>query len=156
MEDLLDAIVLQTSSDYKRIGKNVALFTSGGCISVNVSDTAAQNNVNFVRFSDNTTNKLTKYIAPGTSISNPIDIPVWGLKRGWSYVFDSIVNVLEEVSFVYVIMLCVEMGSIFSYTESDSEALDEVNLIVNSIVSANCKKPLVLVLRSIGDKSQDD
>jgi hypothetical protein len=93
---------------------------------------------------------------PGTSIQNPVDIPVWGLKSGNAFIFDDMIDTLAADSAVDSVIACVEMGSVFSFTADEVTGIEEMERITASIARARTDKPLSAVFRTTGDRVQDD
>ena len=73
--DVLTALQFVPALD----GDNLALVGSGGGVAVVGSDRADRWNLQMAPFAESTRERLTPFEAPGTSLSNPIDIPIWSL-----------------------------------------------------------------------------
>ena len=156
MEELLD--VLLAHAAFGRVGgRRLALFGSGGGVSVVSADVADANGMTFSDFGAETRRRLAKFGVPGTSVDNPIDIPVWGLKRNDTFIFHEIVELLAADAGVDSIIAYVEMNSIFEFSDDVAEGEAEMDAIVRSLLRADTAGiALSAVLRSAGDKVQDD
>ena len=100
---------------------------------------------------------LVRFGVPGTSVANPIDIPVWGLKEGERYILEDVINLLKDDGNLDSIIVYVEMGSIMDFAESDAEGLQQLEDICDSVLrSRPGGAKVTLALRSAGDKLQDD
>lgn len=156
INELMDALLALTAFGGKRIGADLGLFTSGGGVSVGAADTAASSGIRMAELSAGTQSALSKYGVPGTSIKNPIDIPVWGLKVGNRFIFDQMINTLGSDKAVDSVIACVEMGSVFSFTPDEVTGIEEMDRITESISQAKAGKPTSAVFRTTGDRVQDD
>lgn len=156
INELMDVLLALSAFNDKRIGAELALFTSGGGVSVGAADTAATAGIRMAELSSKTQAALARYGVPGTSIRNPVDIPVWGLKSGDVFIFDSMINTLASDEGVDSVIACVEMGSVFSFTADEVTGLEEMERITESISRAKTDKPVSAVFRTTGDKVQDD
>ncbi len=156
MDDLLD--VLLAHAAFGEVGgRRLALFGSGGGVSVVSADVADANGIAFANFGDETRRRLAKFGVPGTSVDNPIDIPVWGLKSDDTFIFHEIVELLAADSGVDSIIAYVEMNSIFEFSDDVAAGQAEMEAIVRSLLRADTAGiALSAVLRTAGDKVQDD
>jgi len=156
MDDLMDTL-LGLSVHGRSKGNRLALFGSGGGVSVTSSDVAAQVNLEIPRLQETTAEGLRRFGIPGTSVANPIDIPVWGLRDGDRYIFEEIINRLKADGNIDRIVVFVEMGWVLDFIENDIEGLKALEAICASIARARPDgAPMSLALRSSGDKHQDD
>ena len=156
MDDLLD-VLLAHAAFGKLGGRRLALFGSGGGVSVVSADVAEANGMTFAVFGDETRQRLEKFGVPGTSVDNPIDIPVWGLKSDDTFIFHEIVELLAADVEVDSIIAYVEMNSIFEFSDDVAAGEAEMEAIVQSLLRADTAGvALSAVLRTAGDKVQDD
>ena len=156
MDDLLD-VLLAHAAFGKVGGRRLALFGSGGGVSVVSADVAEANGMTFAAFGDETRQRLEKFGVPGTSVDNPIDIPVWGLKNNDTFIFHEIVELLAADAEVDSIIAYVEMNSIFEFSDDVATGQAEMEAIVQSLLRADTAGvALSAVLRTAGDKVQDD
>jgi len=156
MDDLMDTL-LGLSVHGRSEGNRLAVFGSGGGVSVTSSDVAAQVGLRIPRLQEATAEGLRRFGIPGTSVANPIDIPVWGLRDGDRYIFEEIINRLKVDGNIDRIVVFVEMGWVLDFIENDIEGLKALEAICASIARARPDgAPMSLALRSSGDKYQDD
>lgn len=138
-------------------GDRLAIFGSGGGVSVTASDAAARAGLRILPLDPATGDGLKRFGVPGTSVANPIDIPVWGLRDGDRYIFEEIVNLLKVDPNVDRMVVFVEMGWVMDFIENDELGLVALERICDSIANARPDgAPISLALRSSGDKYQDD
>jgi acyl-CoA synthetase (NDP forming) len=156
VEDLMDT--LQALSVHGRgPGNRLALFGSGGGVSVTASDAASGAGLRIAPLAAGTGEGLKRFGIPGTSVANPIDIPVWGLRDGDRYIFEEIINLLKSDDNVDRIVVFVEMGWVMDFIENDELGLVALEQICDSIARAwPDGPPMSLALRTSGDKYQDD
>jgi len=156
MDDLMDTL-LALSVHGRSEGNRLALFGSGGGVSVTSSDVAAQVGLKIPQLQQATGDGLRRFGIPGTSVANPIDIPVWGLRDGERYIFEEIINLLKVDGDIDRIVVFVEMGWVLDFIENDIEGLKALDAICASIARARPDgAPMSLALRSSGDRYQDD
>ncbi|MCO5130934.1 MAG: acetate--CoA ligase family protein [Xanthobacteraceae bacterium] len=156
MDDLMDTL-LALSVHGRSKGNRLAVFGSGGGVSVTSSDVAAQVGLKIPRLQEATAEGLRRFGIPGTSVANPIDIPVWGLRDGDRYIFEEIINRLKVDGNIDRIVVFVEMGWVLDFIENDIQGLKALEAICASIARARPDgAPMSLALRSSGDKYQDD
>lgn len=156
LDDLID-VLLCHSAHGNLSGNRIGIFGSGGGVSVTCSDTADRMGLHIPPLNENTAQKLIEYGGPGTSVENPIDIPVWGLRKDGLYIIDEIINALKEDSNIDAIISYIEMGTVMDFVDKDEDGIFELQDICDSIRRINdFGSPVCLVLRSTGDKLQDD
>lgn len=156
VDDLMDTLMV-LSVHGRGAGNRLALFGSGGGVSVTTSDAAARAGLTILPLTEATGEKLARFGIPGTSVANPIDIPVWGLKDGDRYIFEEIINLLKQDENVDRIVVFVEMGWVMDFVESDEAGLKVLESICDSIARAEPGgAPMSLALRTSGDRYQDD
>ena len=156
IDEMLDVLLGFTA--FKTIpGRRLAIFGSGGGVSVVAADVTTACGVELTSFSDQTRTQLEKFGVPGTSIKNPIDIPVWGLKMESRFIFHEMIDLLAQDPGVDSIITYVEMNSIFEFSEDEFAALAQMDAIMESILCTETGGlPVSAVLRTSGDKLQDD
>ncbi|SMG42041.1 acetate--CoA ligase family protein [Paraburkholderia susongensis] len=156
VDELMDAFLIH-SAHGSLPGPRLGVFGSGGGVSVTCSDVAARAGLQVPAFSTANAGKLRRFGVPGTSIANPIDIPVWGLKDGERHIFGEIIDQLKQDPALDVVVVYVEMGSIMDFSDDEASGLKELESICASIASAKPTGPKVVVaLRSTGDQTQED
>lgn len=156
IDQLMDALLV-LSTHGRLEGNRLGIFGSGGGVSVTSSDAAAREGMVIPQLDASTQDGLRRFGVPGTSVSNPIDIPVWGLREKDQYILEEIIDLLKSDDHVDSIIVYVEMGSIMDFAEDDEDGLRQLNEICESIARARRDGPVIsLALRSSGDKLQDD
>lgn len=154
--DLMD-VLLGFSAFGTISGPGLALFTSGGGISVTATDVATDYGLQVPTLTTGVKRRLEHHIAPGTSITNPIDVPVWGLRTESGYIFHKMIETLGEDPQIHSIIATAEVGSIFNYARDEADGLNQLREIVKSVILVRAQSTRVsLVLRSTGEKHQDD
>ena len=154
--DLMDALLIFAAHGELR-GNRLGVFGSGGGVSVTASDAAARAGMSIVPLAAETAAALRRFGVPGTSVANPIDIPVWGLKEGGRYIMEELAGLLKRDPAVDSIICYVEMGSIMDFADSLADGQRELEEIGASIQRTEPAGPkLSLALRSAGDQVQDD
>lgn len=136
-------------------GDNLALVGSGGGVAVVGSDRADHWNLTMAPFADATRERLRNFEAPGTSLSNPIDIPIWSLFDDTGSFTGSIISSIAEDTAIDVICAFLDLGTVF-----DMQATEPGNKLVHALTEdlVNAPRgalPLALVLRSGFDENQD-
>lgn len=156
LEELMDAL-LAYSAHTVLPGNRLGVFGSGGGVSVTSADTAARLGLTVPALEPATAAALQRFGVPGTSVANPIDIPVWGLRDGARFILGEIIDLLKRDSHVDSIIVYVEMGSIMDFADDDQAGLKELQAIAESVCEASRQgAPVTLALRSTGDRIQDD
>jgi acyl-CoA synthetase (NDP forming) len=157
LDELIDVLQALTAFGERwRLGRRLGVFTSGGGISVGAADAAATADLAVAELTENTRKALARFGVPGTSVKNPVDIPVWGLKADGRFIFNEMIDVLAADENVDSVVACVEMGSVFSFSADEVEGLEQMELISASILANRSKRPVSAVFRTTGDKVQDD
>ena len=150
--DVLTALQFVPALD----GDNLALVGSGGGVAVVGSDRADRWNLQMAPFAESTRERLTPFEAPGTSVSNPIDIPIWSLFDETGSFTGSIVSAVATDDSIDAICAFLDLGTVF-----DLQAIEPGNKLVRSLTEdlVNAERggiPLALVLRSGFDQNQDE
>ena len=136
-------------------GDNLALLGSGGGVAVVGSDRADRWGLRMAPFSERTRARLQRFEAPGTSLSNPIDIPVWSLFDETGSFTGAIASAVADDESIDAICAFLDLGTVF-----DMKAIEPGNKLVWALTEdlVNAERgmtPLVLVLRSGFDANQD-
>jgi acyl-CoA synthetase (NDP forming) len=154
--ELMDALLIFAAHGALR-GNRLGIFGSGGGVSVTTSDAAARVGMSIAPLAPVTASALRRFGVPGTSVANPIDIPVWGLKEGDRYILEELAGLLKHDPSIDSIICYIEMGSIMDFADSVADGQRELAEISASVRLTDPAGPkLSLVLRSAGDKVQDD
>jgi acyl-CoA synthetase (NDP forming) len=156
IDELMDILLIH-SAHSTLSGNRLGIFGSGGGVSVTSSDVASRANMQIPALSPSTSEALNRFGVPGTSVANPIDIPVWGLRDGHRLILTDIINLLKVDPNLDSIVVYVEMGSIMDFADSEADGRRQLQEICNSVVQATRLGPKIsLALRSTGDQMQDD
>lgn len=156
VDDLMDAMLIYTAHGSLQ-GNRLGLFGSGGGVSVVTSDAAARVGMVIPRLEPETATRLERFGVPGTSVENPIDIPVWGLREGNRFIANEVVNLLKRDSNIDAIVVFIEMGWMLDFVDDEAEGLRDLIDICDSVARSDQRGPKVsLALRNAGDRLQDD
>ncbi|MBU8819663.1 acetate--CoA ligase family protein [Mycolicibacterium goodii] len=150
--DVLTALQFIGSVD----GDNLALVGSGGGVAVVGADRADRWALQIGSLSETTRGRLAKFDAPGSSLSNPIDIPVWSLFDESGSFTGEIVGAVADDPAVDAICAFLDLGTVY-----DMQAVEPGNKLVWTLTqdileSRRGDTPVALVLRSGLDANQDD
>lgn len=155
-DDLMDALLIHHAHG-SLTGNRLGIFGSGGGVSVTSSDMAARTGMKIPTLSAESCKALVRFGVPGTSVANPIDIPVWGLRDGDRLIIGDIINLLKRDPNLDSLIVYIEMGSIMDFVDEESQGLEELNAICSAVANVDRTGPNVtLVLRSTGDQILDD
>jgi len=156
LRDLIDILTIHTAHGTTR-GNRLGVFGSGGGVSVTSADFAAKQGMQILPLAKKTASQLQNFAGPGTSVSNPIDIPVWGLQKDGEYILEGIINCLKDDSNIDSVIVYIEMGSIMDFVDHEQDGLHQLEQICDSVARCSPHGPQIsLVLRSTGDKVQED
>lgn len=156
IDDLMDALLIQSAHSSLR-GNRLGIFGSGGGVSVTSSDAASRVGMRIPALAPSTCEALSRFGVPGTSVANPIDIPVWGLRDGNRLILADIINLLKVDDNLDSLIVYVEMGSIMDFADDEADGRRQLEEICASVAQASTAGPKVsLALRSTGDQTQDD
>ncbi len=156
IDDLMDTLLIQ-SAHSTLVGNRLGIFGSGGGVSVTSSDAASRAGMEIPTLAGSTCEALERFGVPGTSVANPIDIPVWGLRDGNRLILADIINLLKADPGLDSIIVYIEMGSIMDFADDENDGRRQLEEICVSVAEASHNGPKVsLTLRSTGDQTQDD
>lgn len=156
IDDLMDVLLIQ-SAHSTLSGNRLGIFGSGGGVSVTSSDAASRAGMRIPALAPSTCEALQRFGVPGTSVANPIDIPVWGLRDGNRLILADIINLLKVDDNLDSLIVYVEMGSIMDFADDEADGRRQLEEICASVAQASAAGPKVsLALRSTGDQTQDD
>lgn len=156
IDELMDTFLIRSAHGSLN-GNKLGIFGSGGGVSVTSADEAARMGMAVLPVEETTSAALKRFGVPGTSVANPIDIPVWGLHDGNHYILEEIVNLLKGDANIDSLIVYVEMGSIMDFADNEREGLRQLEEICTSVSQSSPEGPKVtLCLRSTGDKYQED
>ncbi|MDI6029317.1 acetate--CoA ligase family protein [Corticibacterium sp. UT-5YL-CI-8] len=156
MDQLMDALLVLTAHG-RLDGNRLGIFGSGGGVSVTSADTAARVGMNIPQLSHETRERFKRFGVPGTSVSNPVDIPVWGFRENGRYILEEIINIFKSDTNIDTIIVYISMNGILDFAVDEEDGWRQLNEICGSLTQVNRDGPaLSVVLRGSGDKSQDD
>lgn len=156
IDDLMDTLLMHSAHGSLH-GNRLGIFGSGGGVSVTSTDTAARVGMAVPTLSPSTGLALQRFGVPGTSVANPIDIPVWGLRDGDRLILADVIDLLKADQNLDSLIVYIEMGSIMDFADTEDAGRRELEQICESVAQARRDGPQVsLVLRSTGDATQDD
>lgn len=137
-------------------GDNLALVGSGGGVAVVGSDHADPWGLRMAPFAPSTRERLARYEAPGTSLSNPIDIPVWSLFDDTGSFTGAIMSAVADDPGIDAICAFLDLGTVFDMQPAEMGNKLVWQLTKDLVDADRGDTPLVLVLRSGFDANQDD
>lgn len=150
VDDLEDVInLLMAYQAFGAIaGRGLGIFGSGGGVAVVSADTAERWRMKVPTFAAETLARLSESHQPGTIVSNPVDLPVWNLRRGGRYIHADVVKTIAVDSSISSIITYVEVGAAFDgRTDEAGRAILEEQ--VRELLShAPFPTPMSLVFRS--------
>jgi len=156
IDDLMDALLIHSAHSSLH-GNRLGIFGSGGGVSVTSSDAASRAGMAIPALAAATCEALERFGVPGTSVANPIDIPVWGLRDGDRLILADIINLLKTDANLDSLIVYIEMGSIMDFADDEEEGKRQLEEICDAVEEVRAEGPKVtLVLRSTGDQTQDD
>jgi len=155
LDELLDVLLVLQHCE-QVAGDGLGLVGSGGGVAVVGSDTAHHQALTLPHFSAATQQTLARFQAPGSSLNNPIDIPIWSLFDEAGSITGSLIIATAADDAVQSICAYLDLGTVFDLM-SEHDGCELVRSLVQDLVDAPRKsKPLVLVLRSSFSPLQDD
>jgi acyl-CoA synthetase (NDP forming) len=154
LDELLDTLlVAQYATDFT--GDGLGLVGSGGGVAVVGSDTAFEHNLTLPHVSSTTAQALAPYDAPGTSLSNPVDIPIWSLFDDTGSFTGALVEALAADPAIHCLCAYLDLGTV--YDIKDGPDADElIGTLTKDLLTADRGSvPLTLVLRSSFSAEQE-
>jgi len=154
--DLLD--IFNVFSVHRALsGNRLAIFGSGGGVSVTCSDYATEAGFNLAELSSTTRHNLAEFGVPGTSVANPIDIPVWGLIKNDEHMTGGLASLLAGDPNVDLVIAYVEIGTFLDFHDDERAGLDEMTRLCRSIPARKeGAAPVTLVLRNSGSAQEQE
>lgn len=137
-------------------GDNLALVGSGGGVAVVGSDRADRWGMRMAPFSETTRGRLRVFEAPGTSLSNPVDIPVWSMFDETGSFTGAMISAIAEDESIDAICAFLDLGTVFDIKAAEPGRKLVWALAEGFVNAERGQTPLVLVLRSGFDSNQDD
>lgn len=155
LDQLMDILMLMQFVPQLQ-GDNLALLGSGGGVAVVGSDRADRWGLQLPPLSEKTKGLLGAFEAPGTSLSNPVDIPVWSMFDDSGIFTGAMVSALAADESVNAICAFLDLGTVFDINSSEAGNKLVWALTEGFVNADRGQTPLVLVLRSGLDHIQDE
>lgn len=141
----------------RRPGNRIGIFGSGGGVSVISADVSTRVGLEITDLGDAAVAGLRRFGVPGTSVGNPIDIPVWGLLEEGRYIFGDVVDLLKSDPGIDTIVVYLEPGSVLDFADDEAHGLSQLDAMCASIAACRAGGPPVAVsLRTSGAGALDD
>lgn len=155
LDHLLDTLLVLQSGE-RVMGDGLALIGSGGGVAVVGADGADAWDLRLPDLSSATAAELAGFAAPGSSLDNPIDIPIWSLFTGNQAHTGSIVSAVANDRAVDALCVFLDLGTVFDmHSGAAGEAI--VDLLAGDLLTAERHgKPIVVVWRSGFSSREDD
>lgn len=155
IEQLLDALQIFQQGRILN-GGGLGLVGSGGGVAVVGSDEADKYGMSIPRLSAATLGALRRFDAPGVSLTNPIDIPVWSLYDSNGAITEDLLGVIADDPAIGALCSYLCVGSVFDML-GPTRARTVCREIVEGILSGTpAAMPSALVLRSGYSREQED
>ncbi|WP_406643181.1 CoA-binding protein [Amycolatopsis sp. WGS_07] len=154
LDELLDTLLVAQYAP-ALTGTGLGLVGSGGGVAVVGSDVAHEHGLVLSPVSAETAESLAPYAAPGSSLHNPVDIPIWSLFDGARCFTGALAAALARDPGVDSLCAYLDLGTVYDLKERE-EAADLVTALTVDLLAADRGDvPLVLVLRSSLSAEQD-
>jgi acyl-CoA synthetase (NDP forming) len=155
LDELLDTLMVAQHAPHFT-GNGLGLVGSGGGVAVVGSDTAFEHDLVLPRVSAITEEALAPYDAPGSSLSNPVDIPIWSLYDDNGSFTGALVEALAADPAVDCLCAYLDLGTVYDI-KSGQEAAGLIGTLTKDLLTADRGGvPLALVLRSSFSVEQDN
>lgn len=149
LESFLD-VLLALSRRHREIGPRLALFGPGGGASVLASDSADRLGFDLVPFAHESVRALDNVGVPaGSSLRNPIDIPVGALHSLGAEPFGEILRLICELEDLHLLLLHMNLHNFLSFTDDGAGTLRRLNQTFYEATDLPVQR--VLILRSTGE-----
>ncbi|MEN0133877.1 MAG: acetate--CoA ligase family protein, partial [Rhodococcus sp. (in: high G+C Gram-positive bacteria)] len=126
-------------------GDNLALVGSGGGVAVVGSDRADKWGLKLAPFGEATRAQLKAFEAPGTSLCNPIDIPIWSLFDETGSFTGSIVSAVAADAAIDSICAFLDLGTVFDMQDVEAGNKLVLSLTEDLVGADRGGTPLALV-----------
>ena len=155
IEELLDTLlVAQYVTD--GFGDGLGLVGSGGGVAVLGADAAHERGLRLSALGPSTLASLERFRAPGTSIVNPVDLPVWSLYDEDGPFTGGLVEAVAPDPAVDSLCVFLDVGSFYDMDDHPTVAELVRSLTVSALEAERGGVPMVLVLRSGLSAEQDE
>lgn len=160
IEDLFDVFLAYDTlgTGWLERSGGTAIFGSGGGVAVVAADRLSQLGIDLAELDNATLEALSQFGVPGTSITNPVDVPIWSLNDADGPVVGRVADVLASDADVGTCLLYLDLGTIFDFMSPDAgtEFLEQLlTSLLESKAVAGGSMPVVLVLRPGAHELQD-
>ncbi len=154
LDELLDTLLVAQYAP-ELTGRGLGLVGSGGGVAVVGCDTAFEQDLVLPPLSSATAALLAPYDAPGSSLSNPVDIPVWSLYDDSGSFTGALVEGLAADPAIDSLCAYLDLGTVYDIMDGP-EAADLVRALTRDLLTADrAGIPLALVLRSSFSADQE-
>jgi acyl-CoA synthetase (NDP forming) len=155
LDQLLDVLLmLQTANRID--GDGLGLLGSGGGVAVVGADTADAWGLRLPHLGEQAAAALAPFSAPGTSLENPVDIPIWSMFSGDQTYTGAMVEGVALDESIDALCAFLDVGTVFDIEDVASGDALLWRLTDDLFHAARKDKPLALVLRSGFDQHQDE
>ncbi|WP_037344953.1 acetate--CoA ligase family protein [Sciscionella sediminilitoris] len=155
LDELLDTLLVAQHAP-ALTGIGLGLVGSGGGVAVVGTDTAGEHGLTVAPLSAATTDALARYDAPGSSLSNPVDIPIWSLYDETGPFTGALARALAADPAIDCLCAYLDLGTVYDI-HSGAEAAALIRELTEQLCAADrAGVPLVLVLRSSFSAEQEE
>jgi acyl-CoA synthetase (NDP forming) len=137
-------------------GDGLGLLGSGGGVAVVGADTADAWGLTLPRFGPEAQAQLASFAAPGTSLVNPVDVPVWSMFSNEQPFTGAMVTGVATEKSVDALCAFIDVGTVFDIKDFEAGSALLWRLTDDLVNADREGKPLALVLRSGFDPNQDE
>ena len=147
LDELLDTLLVAQHAP-ELTGRGLGLVGSGGGVAVVGSDTASAHDLALPRLSRTTAAALARYDAPGSSLDNPVDIPIWSLYDESGSFTGALVESLAADPAIDCLCVYLDLGTVYDIMDAPAAA-ELVRALTKDLLTADrAGIPMTLVLRS--------
>ncbi|MBK0419044.1 acetate--CoA ligase family protein [Leucobacter sp. CSA1] len=154
LDQLLDVLAMLQFAPGIR-GDGLGIVGSGGGVAVVGADTADAWGLEVPRLGERASAALAPFAAPGASLANPVDIPVWSMFRGDECWTGAMVAGVALDDSIDAICAFIDVGTVFDIESAESGARLLKRLTEDMVRAETRGTPLALVLRSGFEEHQD-
>lgn len=147
VEDLLDTLmVAQYAGSFT--GRRLGIVGGGGGVAVVGADTAYENDLVLPTLAEATKNALSRYEAPGASLSNPVDISIWSLYDETGPFTGSLVEELAKDPSIDCLCAYLDLGTAWDI-QGGTAAAELIRMLTRDMLAADRGDvTMVMALRS--------
>lgn len=155
LDALLDTLLVLQHVPHPA-GPRLGLVGSGGGVAVVGADVAGAHGLRLAPLGEATAGALARFAAPGTSLANPVDIPVWSLFDDSGPFTGALVRAVATDPSIDCVCAYLDVGTVYDLLDG-AEAAALVTALTDDLLAADRDgTPLVLVLRSSTSREQDE